>query len=127
MRACPTCLTKVKDVQLGLRDFRWAASALPGKVAPSDVDFVLERHGRFLVIEFKPTDGYIGTGQRIMLKALEARGMTVLVVRGDGPSIAVSTLNGDVSPDIGSVDALADFVADWFHQASREEREGSSA
>ena len=118
LRGCPTCLTPVKDIQLGLRDFRWASKALPGKIAPMDCDFVLERRGHFLVLEMKPEGGFVGTGQRITLKALEALGMTVLVVRGDGPTVEVATLNGDISPDIRTVDDLSAFVSDWFEEAS---------
>lgn len=124
LRKCPTCLTPVDETHLGLRDFRWASDALPGKVAPMDVDFVLERNGRFLVIEFKPIDMRVGMGQLITLKALEAIGMEVWLVRGDGPSVTVECLDDGhwSEPAATTVDLLAQSVAAWFDEASREGR-----
>jgi hypothetical protein len=49
LRGCPTCGTRVHDLDLGLRDFRWVSSHLPGNVAPMDIDFVLERKGKVLM------------------------------------------------------------------------------
>lgn len=120
LRACPTCLTKVADVDLGLRDFRWASKALPGKVAPMDIDFALERNDQFLFIEFKPKDGPVGMGQFITLRALAKAGATVWLVRGDGPEVTVETLvEGHwTKPETATVDDLAKAVKTWFAWAS---------
>lgn len=124
LRKCPTCLTRVEDIKLGLRDFRWASDALPGKVAPMDVDFMLERNGRFLVIEFKPADMRVGMGQFITLKALEAMGIEVWLVKGDGPEVEVQCLEGGQWRDdaVTTVDQLAASVAAWFEEASKAGR-----
>lgn len=124
LRKCPTCLTPVDEVKLGLRDFRWASDVLPGKVAPMDVDFMLERNGRFLVLEFKPKDMHVGMGQFITLKALEELGMEVWLVKGDGPEVEVSCLEGGQWREdaITTVDQLATSIAAWFQEASEAGR-----
>lgn len=72
LRGCPLCSSEIAEGQLGLRDYRWLEAVLPGRVAPTDLDFMLERHGRFLVLEFKPPKAGIPLGQRITLKSLAA-------------------------------------------------------
>jgi len=59
-----------------------------------DLDFVLERGGAFLVLEFKPEGAALGMGQRIALKALVRKGFQVWVVRGEGP-VEVNTMDKD--------------------------------
>lgn len=88
LRGCPTCSTPVTQAQLGLRDYStWLDGALPGRVSASDIDFVLDQAqtGRLLIIEFKDGSQRLGVGQRLMFKALKARGADVWVVwdRGD--------------------------------------------
>lgn len=56
-------------MQLGYRDFRFLGDALPGKVAPMDFDFVLERNGHMLVVELKPKGVSVGMGQQITYKS----------------------------------------------------------
>jgi hypothetical protein len=71
LRKCPTCLGDLPEEGLGLRDFKWIESALPGRAGASDIDFVLEQSktGRVLIIEHKPDmPGQLPMGQRIMLK-----------------------------------------------------------
>lgn len=42
------------------------------KIMPTDIDFMVERNGCFLVMEFKPEGKIISLGQDIMLKKLSA-------------------------------------------------------
>src|SRR6266516_2086082 len=70
LRHCPTCGHDASDIDIGLRDYRWLGDALPGKIAPMDVDFMLERNGHFLVLELKPAKAPLPMGQRLTLKAL---------------------------------------------------------
>lgn|SRR6185436_10032813 len=88
LRKCPTCGTPVKEANLGPRDFRWVVKHLPGRVAPSDIDFALERNGRFLFIEFKPKGGGLSVGSRILYKTLVRQGHDVWLVQGEGPVVA---------------------------------------
>lgn len=81
LRKCPICKTKVEDTKLGLRDYNSWVADLPGKQGFMDVDALLEKNGRFLVLEYKPPGEGLPLGQRITLKALVKTGLfTVWVV-----------------------------------------------
>ena len=57
-----------------------------GKIAPTDVDFMAEVAGRFLLLEFKEGGADLQTGQRIALERLVSMGkgkVVVAVVRHD--------------------------------------------
>lgn len=122
LRKCPTCGTPVKEAKLGLRDFRWVVEKLPGRVAPMDVDFALERHGRFLFIEFKPLGGGLSVGARILYKTLVRQGHDVWLVQGDGPVQAgPMDANGNVNFTATlTVEELAQRVRAWFDGAGEE-------
>jgi hypothetical protein len=122
LRGCPTCGTKVTDVQMGLRDYRWVSDALPGRVAPMDLDCVLERGGNFLVMEFKPHGMGLPLGQRLTLKALVRMGVDVWVVwEGEGEKVEVGAMDrhGNV-PFVEETrrNRLRKDVAAWFKEAS---------
>jgi hypothetical protein len=121
LRACPLCGTKVSDIQLGLRDYKWLGNALPGKVAPTDVDFLLERNGNFLVMEFKPEGVPLGAGQRIALKALVRKGFDVWVVREVDPAwVGVTVLNARGDEDAQrrmTRTELVREVSEWWEEA----------
>ena len=112
---------------MGLRDYRWVSDALPGRVAPMDLDCVLERKGHFLVQEFKPKGAPLPMGQRLTLKALVRLGMDVWVVvedDSDPDRVEVGSMdrNGNV-PFVESMrkGRLRRRVADWYTDASKEE------
>ncbi len=122
LRKCPTCLTPVKDASLGLRDYRWVVEELPGRVAPMDIDFALERKGRFLFVEFKPPGGGLSVGARILYKTLVRAGHDVWLVQGDGPVQAgPMDANGNVvfTAEM-TVPELAKRVRMWFDGAGEE-------
>jgi hypothetical protein len=57
---------------------------ITGKRIPSNIDMILERHGRFLVGEWKRENEKISLGQEILLKQLaKVDKFTVLVIVGD--------------------------------------------
>jgi len=116
LRGCPTCGTKVSDVDMGLRDYRWVSSKLPGRVAPMDGDFILERKGKLLIIEFKPKGVEPGVGQSRTLRALK-KFADVWVVHGDGPFVDVNFGNGTLFTV--TVDELGDEVVLWFEEAGQ--------
>lgn len=129
LRGCPTCGTPVAQASaLGLRDYRWLSRFLPGNVAPSDLDSVLERNGNFLIHEYKPSGASIGMGQRIMLKQLVRKGFDVWVVWGgdsndENSLIEVGAMDrhGDVKfVDKMPLSRLAERTVDWFEQASKD-------
>jgi hypothetical protein len=122
LRKCPTCLTPVAEANLGLRDYRWVVESLPGRVAPMDIDFALEKNGRFLFIEFKPTGGGVSVGARILYKTLVRAGHDVWLVQGEGPVQAgPMDRNGNVTFAAEmSVPELAKRVRMWFDGAGEE-------
>lgn len=122
LRKCPTCQTPVKEANLGLRDYRWVVEELPGRVAPMDIDFALERNGRFLFIEFKPANGGLSVGARILYKTLVRQGHDVWLVQGDGPVQAgPMDRNGNVFFTAPlTVPELAQRVKAWFTSAGEE-------
>jgi hypothetical protein len=113
LRGCPTCGTKVSEVALGPRDYRWVSPKLPGKVAPMDIDFMLERNGHILVIEFKPMTAKVPAGQARTLRSLR-RFADVWVMYGDGPMVDIDWGDGRTRL---SLDEVAAEVVLWFEEA----------
>jgi len=123
LRGCPTCGTKVSDVDLALRDFDWVNRALPGKVGGMDLDFVLSQanSGRTLIIEMKPPGAFISMGARLTFKVFVKMGCDVWVVWGpdkDGAVVrARMRTSGDWDVDdvdTMDVDVLAEDIAAWW-------------
>ncbi|MES2155994.1 MAG: hypothetical protein V4510_12750 [bacterium] len=117
----------MSELKLGLRDYRWLNDVLPGRVAPMDLDFVLERKGHFLVQEYKSKGAPMPMGQRLTLKALVRLGMDVWLVwedEQDPDRVEVGSMdrNGNV-PFVESMrrGRLRRRVADWFMDASKED------
>ncbi len=115
LRGCPTCGTPVAEVALGLRDHSWVDPLLPGKVGGMDIDFMLERKGKVLVMEYKPANGHVGRGQSITFRTLRTMGADVWIVYGDGPMVDVDW--GDGRTRI-SVDELAQETLRWFEASN---------
>ena len=111
------CGTKVAEVNLGLRDYRWVNDLLPGKVAPTDIDFMLERKGHVLILEFKPANGFVPKGQAMTFRTLRKMGVEVWVVRGDGPLVDVDFGDGLVSHL--PVSELAAETVRWYEEAGQ--------
>ena len=65
-----------------LPDWGVLAGCFPGRIAPTDVDGVVEIHGRVLVLEWKRPAGRLLMGQEILLKHLARTGFTVFVIWG---------------------------------------------
>lgn len=70
----------------------WFASCFPGKISFSDMDRIVERHGRALVLEWKGPGGNLARAQEIMWDRL-TRGtvITTIVVNGDPKTMEVSS------------------------------------
>jgi hypothetical protein len=118
------CGTKVEDVSLGLRDYRWLGGVLPGKVAPTDIDFLLETNNDFLVMEFKPKGVPLTRGQAIAMKRMVKKGFEVRVVWGEGDLVDVGDLKESgrlaVRKDVPKP-LLALEVGAWFAAHVRSE------
>lgn len=128
LRGCPLCKTPVRDTKLGLRDYRWLEDVLPGKEAPMDMDAVLEKHGKFLGMEFKAPGEVIPLGQRITLKTLVRQGWCIWVVYHEDGSksceVGQMDRHGNVPfKEVMSIDKLKQRVAEWL-KLEREDRAG---
>jgi len=128
LRGCPTCGTPVGETKgLGLRDYRWLSPYLPGRVAPSDLDSVLERNGHFLVMETKPSGASLNMGQRIMLKNLVRgpKSIDVWVVWGDEKTVEVGAMDrqGEIPfVDKMKTERLAEKAVQWLDRATKEDK-----
>lgn len=126
LRGCPLCGTPVEELQLGLRDYRWLGDALPGRVAPMDLDCVLEKNGRFLVLEFKPGGAPLPMGQRLTLRALVRTGADVWVVwekPDDTGHVDVAVMDRHGSTKFTAritVSKLRSKVSEWYTEATQE-------
>jgi hypothetical protein len=119
LRGCPLCGTKVRDLDLGLRDFRWVSSHLPGAVAPMDIDFVLERKGHVLMMDFKPEGVGLSVGGRMTYRTFEKMGCSVWVVQGDGPMVTLSR-PGSTEGVHMHIEDLVEMVVEWWKEADGE-------
>lgn len=120
LRKCPTCLTPVKELDLGLKNYRWLRDALPGRVGLADLDGVLEQAatGRVLVFEFKPAGASIPLGQRLLLKRFVRFGCDVWVIwegREDTHEVGAMDRAGNV-PFVAKVSTqgLRQRVREWW-------------
>lgn len=98
------------------------SSALPGAVAFSDVDAIVERRGWFLILEFKQAPAKaLPTGQRILLEALSRLSprIAVAVVYLDGNdgmvarAIQVCRLGQWQPIEVCTTERLHQRVASW--------------
>lgn len=69
MTATASEMRSWQEFERSMRNYSWLEGAVPGAM---DVDFLIERKGKFLVMEFKPwTNGVnVGFGQHLALRAL---------------------------------------------------------
>lgn len=110
-----------------LWNWKPVADALPGKCGVSDLDGIIERRGRFLVVETKNPGELVPLGQLIMLRALAKQpSFTVLVATGDAETGAVSHYSV-VTPDGLTAtrpgEALVGRIRAWFRWASTHPQE----
>lgn len=101
------------------------AQFLPGRIAMSDVDAIVEVNGRFLLLEWKTgTPRDLQTGQRILAERMTAatRAITYVVVWGD-PEFMTTThvmvfWNGkSLSPEPCDFEALCRRISQWSQRA----------
>jgi hypothetical protein len=121
LRTCPTCATPVDSTaHLGLRDYNWLAPRMPGREAPMDLDFVIEKGGHILIMENKPAAmraAGIPLGQKITLQAFQRLGCEVWVVweHEDGVIVDVSEL-GETKTETITVEELGTRALAWRAQ-----------
>lgn len=103
-----------------LWDWEFINQAFTGGIRPSDIDGIVEKNGKFLVLEGKPLGGSIPTGQRITLEQLSRVGaFTVLVLYGEpGHPQKMKIIGHHDSPVRCNEDGVVALVKRWFMYAS---------
>jgi len=127
LRGCYACGTKVTPLQLGLREYGWISPKLPGKVGPTDIDFMLERNGDFLALEFKPSGVRPGRGQQITFNAMRDKGFDVWVVETDdatrmNPAGNCRVWWDDEKYEDMTRETLEDYIIKWYEARSAVRR-----
>jgi hypothetical protein len=136
LRRCPTCEQSISHLDIGFRDWaKWLGDTLPGKIGPTDVDSILERHGRFLVIEYKSWGKPVSIGQEIMLRELAKLGMNVWYVQEPmgktsdklilTPMLEYRTVFRFAKKDAEriTIEQFRQRISDWYAEADNREEE----
>ena len=94
------------------------------KISPSDVDFLIERNGKFLIFEVKPSYEEIPTGQLIWLCRLaEQRPFTVYAIYGrdNNPEHYQRIKAGGLGPRVQTNRShlYSEIVQRWWRWADR--------
>lgn len=98
------------------------ADCLPGRIAFSDVDAIVEINGNLLLLEWKDHQE-INRGQRILFERMTRLcPATVLVVEGDAEDMAVSSIrtiwNGAIrESEPGNLEKLRQYIREWSDYA----------
>lgn len=94
----------------------------PTRVRPSDVDGIVERRGRFLVIEAKPNEGRMTKGQALTLDAFSREpNFQVLVIYGE-PNQPVAMQHWPQPAKAADAADIKRFVSSWWQYANRTEK-----
>lgn len=115
-------------------DGLWDWAVLDGcfgttRIAPTDVDGLIERNGCFLFLEAKPDGGNLAQGQSITLLQLSRQPRTVvLVFYGDPRAKTISRISkfwdGQVAEQPGaSIETLRRLVSNWYKWADKQPRQ----
>jgi len=91
------------------------------RIRPTDVDGLVERKGKFLMLETKQLGATIPEGQRLTHKAFVAQGNSVIVVWGSANHperiLAMSPANPDGRLfENASLQTLKNLVTYWFER-----------
>lgn len=93
------------------------------RIRVSDLDGIVERNGRFLVIEAKPINYRISGGQAMLfsrLAALPDLAFHVLVLYGEPPFDVEAMQIWPRDPKAATVADVQDFVSRWFAWADQQ-------
>ena len=107
------------------RDAAWDWSILEGcfggRIRPSDIDGIVERNGKFLVLEAKPPGYVFRGGQSILFKRLaQQSNFTVLVLWGEVNQPTAMQVWGEKQQACSLTDVRA-FCQGWFDWADAQE------
>jgi hypothetical protein len=114
------CFNKKKRLK-----FDVFADALPGRIAFSDVDGIVEISGAFLLLEWKGVPGNLPTGQHLLFSRLSKLPRSaVFVIAGCAESMTPEQRRiyweGNPGPWVDtSLDEMNALIANWVEQARR--------
>lgn len=106
-------IRNVAQYVANLWDWGFLSPAL-GRCAVSDLDGIVERGGRFLVLETKMPGVDVPRGQAIMFDAMVRAGMTVIVIWGHTNQPIAMQIWGKTGTMPTNEDELRTVVREWF-------------
>jgi hypothetical protein len=132
LKKCPTCNSELdSNSDLGFRSYDWINRRLPGRIGCGDIDLLLRRNdNELLVAEFKPFNAVVPLGQRLSLKALALKGISVLIVwdrdrssnkssKDNRVQISGMKTNGELTPKRRlTVHELGTEIVEWWQEAA---------
>lgn len=100
------------------------------KIKPTDVDGLVERKGKFLMLETKAPGAAIPEGQRLTHQAWVAQGNSVIVVWGDTNKPQRILAKSPSNPEgklfeNASLATLRGLVEYWFQEIERNSQENA--
>ena len=105
------------------------SDCFPGRISPSDIDFVVEINGCFLFVEWKGPNVPVSIAQEILHKTLTQKSPHIVsvVVEGDPETMVVTSLRvirgGKVGPsEPASLETLRARMKRWADAASQQRR-----
>lgn len=118
-KLCDTCKAKKRCLWDRAPDWAFLNGCFGASgIKVSDVDGIIERNGLFFMLEWKPPDKRLSTGQRKTFKALVETGLfTILIIWGDPQSpghIQLADHNGIGERQPAGRDKIVQIVSGWF-------------
>ena len=114
-----TKLMRSNPSHIDYGDFKGLIPKNPNFV-PSNIDGIVERNGKFLVMEWKRPNEKVSIGQQILLKALSSKpGFTCVVINGNTDTTTEVNKFYKVTPK-GCVylgqgfDAFKEYYLEWY-------------
>lgn len=93
-------------------------------IAPTDLDGLVERNGRFLVLEAKGPGKTVTRGQQITIDALQKNGaFTIVIIWGDQnvpEKLRVITRKKTIEYDPADLEKLRCVVSKWYSWADQQ-------
>jgi len=94
------------------------------KIRPTDIDGLVERNGRFLLLEAKGVGKLVGRGQQKVFDQLQRTGVfTIIIVWGDPGKpnrIALLTRHGTKHYERATIATLRMIVSNWYQWADKQ-------
>ena len=108
----------------GVWDWGFLRNHLGGSIQVSDLDGIVERHGKFLVLEAKRPGISIPVGQRLMFEAMANTGIfTVIIIWGETNApvrMEVWDMQGKLLVNPATIESIQEEVQRWYIAACQQ-------